>query len=224
MAALRNRVPYCDSLIVQAREFESDSRKRLDTLLALDAEGNALIARDLVDARRSVGEAGRAVLDALATRDELAAGIARKEEAVVRALASVSRELARMAILTGNDAAALAAGAPGRAAWRKIESLAVPAPFPGVLVETLVSSAELVEAGDPLVTLVDASRLLFRGRVPEGDLGAIPPGTPVRIEFPSRRLQAVEGAVAAPLPIADPQTRTVVVEVPVPNPDGILAV
>lgn len=220
--AARARHAESGAHLAQAQAFEQASHERLDELLALNAEGNTLTAREIIDARRSVTEAGKARLDAAVARDDLATRVATRLLEADQARLSVAEKLGELALLTGLSVAELGQPADEDPTWRRLEALTVRAPAAGVIVETFASQGEILQAGAAIVELFDTRELRFRGHLPEGDLGTLAAGNRVRLDFPSRSLQPVETRLMAPLPVADAETRMIHVEAVVPNASGAL--
>ncbi len=72
--------------------------------------------------------------------------------------------------------------------------LVVVAPFDGTVVTRTAEPGEVVQAGTPIVTLLDMSKVYLRGFVPEGNIGKVKLGQTARIFLdsdPSKPLDAV---------------------------------
>src|SRR5690606_27680276 len=78
-AAARARLEAAATHLPAAQAFGRGSRNRLGELEALGGHGNALTAREILEARRTVTEAGRATLDAAIARDDLSSRVASRE-------------------------------------------------------------------------------------------------------------------------------------------------
>jgi membrane fusion protein (multidrug efflux system) len=223
VATARARHAESERHLPRAQAFEQAARARLDQLLALNAEGNTLTARETIDARRSVTEASKARLDAAVARDDLATRVATRQLDADQARLLVAERLGELALLTGLDVKELGNPEDDGAAWRKLQTLTIRAPSTGIVVETLASQGEIVQEGAAILQLFATRELRFRGHLPEGDLGTLAAGNRVRLDFPSRSLQPIEVQLLAPLPVADAATRMIHVEAVVPNEDGALA-
>ncbi len=103
--------------------------------------------------------------------------------------------------------------------------LTITAPFDGIVTERLVHPGALVGPGDAAVLLViqQVSRLRLVVPVPEEDLGAMPRGGVVAFTVPAYPQRAYSGTVARIAHALDPKTRTMPVELDVPNRDGSLS-
>lgn len=115
----------------------------------------------------------------------------------------------------------LLAQSAGRAL--EVSDCVLRAPFDGEVSSRLADPGTFVRPGTTIVELVDRSVVRLTGDVPEIDLAAVPPKTPVRIRFLSNE-KVLTGLVARRAPSADPGTRTVHFEIDVPNPARELAV
>jgi membrane fusion protein (multidrug efflux system) len=97
------------------------------------------------------------------------------------------------------------------------------APFAGEIADRLKDPGAFVHPGDALAVLVDRTTVRVTADVPEGDFGVIPPGTPVRIHALATG-RDLAGKVARRSPAADDSTRTIHLEVDVPDPQRTLPV
>ncbi len=224
LLAAKARLTDSTSHVEAATQFEQASHQRLAELQRLHDQGNALTEGELLTVRAAVTDAGRARLDAALRRDELAAAVADWEIEAERARQAVQEELQELAVLTGLEASLLEAGDDaGAPRWRGLRRFDVLAPAAGTVSEVFVTAGDLLAAGDDLLVVLDTRELRFRGHLPEGDLGSLDAGDPVRIEFPSHALPPVETTLAPRIPVTDPATRMAHVEAPVPNPERRLA-
>ena len=103
------------------------------------------------------------------------------------------------------------------------------APFDGVVTQRNVDVGDLVRntqsggAGSPpLFTVAQIDTVRIRAAVPEADAPFCQPGDKVRLRVASQRGAAIEAQVARVSRALDRSTRTMLVEVDVPNPDGRL--
>ena len=103
--------------------------------------------------------------------------------------------------------------------------LEITAPFAGMVTERLVHPGALVGPGtDPtLLTLDDISRLRLVVAVSEEYTGGIANGAKVEFKVPAYPQRTYSGTVARLSHTLDPKTRTMAVEMDVPNRDGSLA-
>ena len=127
------------------------------------------------------------------------------------------------------DAAAAAALATAKAEADRIESLEdytrVTAPFAGVITKRFVDNGALVEAGTssgvgPIVELAENDLLRLRFPVPEAETPLIRTGGSVQVSVGALH-RDFTGKIARDTWSIDRLTRTMTVEVDVPNPDDI---
>lgn len=104
-----------------------------------------------------------------------------------------------------------------------IEQKRVKAPFDGVLGVRRVHLGQFARAGDPLVSLTDASSVYANITLPEQALGALRTGQPVTVTVDAHAGRVFEGTVTTIEPQVDPGSRTVRVQATLANADGALA-
>ena len=92
------------------------------------------------------------------------------------------------------------------------------APVGGVVVEKLVTQGQRIMAGDPVLRIVDLSRIWVEGEVFERDLAALRTGQSATVEFQALPGETRTGRISYVYPILDATTRTVRVRVELPNP------
>lgn len=104
-----------------------------------------------------------------------------------------------------------------------IEQKRVKAPFDGVLGVRRVNLGQFAKAGDPLVSLTDATTLYANITLPEQALGALRTGQSVTVTVDAHAGREFPGQVTTLEPQVDPGSRTVRVQATLPNADGALA-
>ena len=108
---------------------------------------------------------------------------------------------------------------------KAVADTTIRAPFDGLVAERLVSIGEQISSGmqaTEVVTLVRIDPLRLSLTVPQQDVGQIRPGQAVRFHidsFPHRTFNATVKYIA---PVVTKDTRSMIVEAIVPNPDGAL--
>jgi RND family efflux transporter MFP subunit len=108
---------------------------------------------------------------------------------------------------------------------KAVADTTIRAPFDGWVAEKLVSPGEQISSGmqaTKVVTLVRIDPLRLSLTVPQQDVGSVQPGQKVRFRvdsFPDRSFDATVKYIA---PVVTNNTRSMVVEAIVPNPDGAL--
>lgn len=104
-----------------------------------------------------------------------------------------------------------------------IDQKRIKAPFDGVLGVRRVNLGQFARAGDPLVSLTDASSLYANLTLPEQALGVLRVGQPVAVTVDAHAGREFPGKVTTVEPQVDPGTRTVRVQALLANPDGALS-
>jgi membrane fusion protein (multidrug efflux system) len=106
----------------------------------------------------------------------------------------------------------------------------VRAPYNGIITARFVDPGALIQAATssatqavPLLTIMDASILRFYVNVPQEDSPYVKKGTPVTIVLKSIGGKTLEATVTRSTMSLDPGTRTMLVEIDVPNPGHALA-
>lgn len=223
VGAAQARLGESEVHLQEVREFETASRARLAELEKLSTGLGSLTTGELIALGQAVTQAAKARLDAAVARDELISKVAHQQLEADQAGFSLEQNMTAMSLLTGMTREELDSVQDGLPAWRQAEDIRVRAPHAGVVVELFVAQGETLEDGAPIMQVFDTSELRFRGHLPEGDLGIFAKGNRVRLEFPARRLPAVETVLDAPLPVAHSDTRMIEVLAPVPNPNAVFA-
>ncbi len=102
----------------------------------------------------------------------------------------------------------------------QIDNSVVRAPFAGVVVREHCELGEWVDAGGPVVEMVDPRRLEVVVNVPEQSFSGARIGSSASVLIESLPGLDVEGKITAIIPRADPQSRTFPVKIEIDNPDG----
>ncbi len=105
----------------------------------------------------------------------------------------------------------------------------VRAPYNGIVTARFVDPGALIQAATssatqavPLLTIMDTSILRFYVNVPQEDAPYVKKGTPATIVLKDLGGKTLEAAVTRSTMSLDPGTRTMLVEIDVPNPGGNL--
>ena len=96
------------------------------------------------------------------------------------------------------------------------------ATIPGEIVERKINKGQVVQPAEALFTVADLSSLWAVSEIPESNAYLIHKGQKITLIIPALRNAEVEGVVAHVDSIVNPQTRTVVVRMEVPNKDGLI--
>ncbi|RYZ61680.1 MAG: HlyD family efflux transporter periplasmic adaptor subunit, partial [Proteobacteria bacterium] len=98
----------------------------------------------------------------------------------------------------------------------EVDDCVLRAPFEGEVAHRLMDPGAFARPGSSIVTVVDRSIVRLSIDVPESDFDAVAPGTPARIHLLSTGKDS-KGTVTRRSPGADPSTRTVHVEIDLPD-------
>lgn len=115
-----------------------------------------------------------------------------------------------------------AAEAQARLAELGLEDAVVRAPIAGVVAQRMVQPGEKVSPDEPLLSLVDLSLLELEAPAPASEVPLIKVGQPVRFTVDGYGARPFEGKVERINPVAEAGSRSIVIYLAVPNPDGSL--
>ncbi|MBL1377835.1 efflux RND transporter periplasmic adaptor subunit [Zobellella iuensis] len=157
------------------------------------------------------------------SEDERRANLARAqaELALRQAEVAAAERLRRNNLVSETDylglkAAAAAARAGLEAARLALDHTRVTAPFAGSVDALPVELGDFVQAGDPLLTLVDVASLKLTAQVPQQQVAQLRPGLPVTAVLLDGR--ELEGELTFVARSADSQTRSYALEARLGNP------
>jgi RND family efflux transporter MFP subunit len=131
------------------------------------------------------------------------------------AINDVEQETARSAAQMSQLEAQRASVAAARLS---VDDCVLRAPFDGDVGERMADPGAFVRPGDELVSVVDRGVVRFVVDVPESDFASVAPGTPVDLKLLAVD-QELHAAISRRSPAADPSTRTIRVEVDIPDPE-----
>ncbi|MDG2155423.1 MAG: efflux RND transporter periplasmic adaptor subunit [Gammaproteobacteria bacterium] len=101
-----------------------------------------------------------------------------------------------------------------------LANMTIRAPFSGTLQSRTVEIGDFVRAGDTVGTFVDNNTIIITGSVAERDAGNVKVGDIANATLVTG--QDVSGNIRYVSQVAERETRTFVVELEIPNPDGSL--
>ena len=204
--------PELDEQVQQAKANLQQARAALDQALANYTQGKSTAELARVTAERW----GRLVARGVVSKQEndqyqaqyqaQAANLQALEKAIAAQRSTVSAAEANLARL------------------EKVESyLVVKAPFDGVITLRNVDVGALVNAGNTLLfRIAQTATLRTFVNVPQANAGLIRPGQTAHLTVSNLPGREFSGAVARTANALDPNSRTLLVEVHVPNADGAL--
>ena len=215
---------YVDRVLVD----RGSAVKRRELLVELSApELHARIVE--AESRVQAAEADRAQAEAQLAGASISAARLKKAAETPGAIAGIELEQAQKQVeaaeaLVRSREEAIRAAQSAVQAQKDLEAyLKITAPFDGVVVERLAHPGALAEAGTPLLSLQQLSRLRVVVAVPEEYAGGIARGASVVFRVPAFPERVFNGTVARVARVLDPKTRTMPVELEVANRDGALA-
>lgn len=170
---------------------------------------------------------------AVAAREQAAAGLALTRSTVERWEGLRRKDVVSQQDLDEKRSAAQQAQANLAAAEANVQRLRqlegfkrITAPFAGVIVRRNVEVGDLVDAGGaaarPLFVLAQTDELRVYVNVPQAYAQLVKPGQPVVVTQNELRGQRFQGQIARTAGAIDTATRTMQVEVALPNADGKL--
>ena len=95
-------------------------------------------------------------------------------------------------------------------------------PVGGVVLEKQAIQGQAVDAGQPLYTIADLSRVWVEADLRESDAGTVATGARAEVEFGAYPGRPVSGRVTFIAPTLERETRALRARIEVPNPDGRL--
>ena len=95
----------------------------------------------------------------------------------------IAQQQAEIASATANATQARAGLVEARA---NLQDLTVTAPFTGTVLTRTAEPGEVIQAGTPIVTLLDLTKVYLRGFIPEGSIGRVKIGQAARIYLDSQ--------------------------------------
>jgi HlyD family secretion protein len=215
--AARAQVAAAQAQVLAAASQRTRAEADLQRAQQLFSQG-ALPAQQ-VDA----AEAARAQHEAAQAQWHAAQEQLRVAEASLRLAQTASQQVPiRQQDVAQAEAAARQAEAALRLARLQLQHTEVRAPLDGVVVERRVDPGEYAAPGVPLLTVADVSTVRVHLVVSETQIRAVRRRQEVRVTVDALPGREFVGLVEAWSAAADPRTRSFVVKVRVPNPEGAL--
>jgi membrane fusion protein (multidrug efflux system) len=200
---------YVDTVLVRP----GTSVKKGQVLATLDCRNANAAAQAVAMQARALSSQQKALADESArVTSMLDGGFVSPNEAEQRYAMSSSKEselLAQNARLVGTAL--------------EVSDCILRAPFDGDVATRTIDPGAFVRPGTALVSVVDRTTIRMTADVPETDFDHVAPGTKVSIHIYATDKQ-VDGTIARRAPAADPGTRTVHIEVDIPDPNRTIPV
>jgi membrane fusion protein (multidrug efflux system) len=200
---------YVDTVLVRP----GDAVRRGQVIATLDCRNASASSRAVAMQARAIQTEQEAIAHEAARIAELKeGGFASPNEIEKHAADSASKQ-----------AQLMETQAKAQRATLEVNDCVLRAPFAGEVATRLVDPGAFVHPGSAVATVVDRNSVRVTAEVPEADFDVAAAGTPVRIRAlaTNRELRA---NVARRSPAADLSTRTVHLEIDVPDPDRSLPV
>ena len=200
---------YVDTMLVRpgARVKRGEVVATLDCREAAAASSAIAMQARALDAQQQAAAHEAARISSL-----LAGGFVSQNEAEQKTAETASKQAELLALKAQWTRASLGVG-----------DCVLRAPFDGEISERLADPGVFARPGTPVAVIVDRSMVRVTADVPESDFDVVPPGTPVSVHDFATGAR-VASTVARRAPAADASTRTIHIELDVPNPDRTLPV
>jgi RND family efflux transporter MFP subunit len=200
---------YVDTVLVRP----GDAVKRGQVIATLDCRNASAASKAVAMQARAIQTEQEALSHEAARVAELKeGGFASPNEIEKRAAESASKEAMLMETQARLQRATL-----------EVSDCVLRAPFTGEVAVRSVDPGSFVRPGTAVATLISRNTVRVVAEVPEGDFEVVGPTTPVGIRSLSTRRE-LRGTIARRSPAADLATRTVHVEIDVPDPTQSLPV
>jgi RND family efflux transporter MFP subunit len=194
---------YVDTVLVRPGAVV----KRGEVLATLDCRNASAASQAVAAEARAIDEQQRAVSDEAVRMESLLDGGFIDPNSVQLKKAQSSSQLAQLAA----QRAKLASSS------LEVSDCVLRAPFDGEVATRTVDPGAFVRPGTAIVSVVDRKIVRTTFDVPEDDFAIVAPETPLSIHLLATG-RTVTGAISRRSPSADPDTRTVHVEVDLPDP------
>ncbi len=196
-ATVPDSVVKAQTDVDSARTARDNAKKVLDSREQLFEEG--ALAQRLVDESRVTYSQAESQLQAAQEHLRTLQSVA-KEEQIKGAAAQVQSAQAH---LDSQET---------QVAYSRVTS-----PIAGIVADRPINVGEMANAGSPLLTIVDISRVVARVDVPQGEASAVKVGQTAALTQPDSK-EDVQGKVTVVSPATDPNSTTVQVWILIDNP------
>lgn len=189
------------------------------------AQVDANTAKAALDAQQRVYDSRKALFDqgALPQRDLDSAAVALSQargayEVAQRALADLQRLGKEQAIKSALGSRLTAEGQM-RAAQAQLSYSEIHSPIDGVVTDRPLFVGDLATANQPILTVMNLSRLIAKSHIPQSQAAALKVGNPAELKIPGFE-EPIKGRVSLVSPALDPGSTTIEVwaEAIKPNP------
>ncbi|MBV8135814.1 MAG: efflux RND transporter periplasmic adaptor subunit [Deltaproteobacteria bacterium] len=185
-------------------------------------EGQVLMRIDPREYQLRLDSAGAAVDQARARLENSRARFDRAQELRKQELISQQEFDQSAATLRVDEADADSAVKAAGLAHKKLDDTIIRAPFSGSVQKRMASLGQYVTVGTQLYELIATDPIKLRCPMPERFVPLAHPGMPVRLTIDAQPDLSYTGTITRIAPALDDQSRTLLVEAEVPNPQGTL--
>lgn len=220
LASAETNVALLEAQVVEAKAGLGRAEALHDRWSSETRRLSGLVDRGVIDSQ-TVEEAENQLRAAQATLDEAQAHVLSAEAATRKAAADRGKAAADIAAATARCEVA-------KAELRRLEAMLgytkIRAPFDGVITKRTVSTGDFLQPGDAknrgIVTIARLDPVRVVVYVPEIDAAIVHQGLPIELAFQSASGATVSGTIARTSWSLEPESRTLRVEVDVPNSGG----
>jgi membrane fusion protein (multidrug efflux system) len=182
-------------------------------------KGGLLVALDARSARFTQAEARAQAAALVSQRDQAQRDCERAERLLSDRVIGQAEYDRLKSQCSAAEWSSTAAAARTDLADKALGDAAVRAPFAGMIVERFVSLGEYVRAGTPVASLVEIDPLRLALTVPESQIGHVRVGQKVHFEVTAFSGEQFTGSLVRRSPAVRADSRDLVVEAEIPNPD-----
>lgn len=182
-------------------------------------KGALLVALDARTARLSQAEAKAQAQALLSQRDEAKRSCERAEHLLQDRVIGQAEYDRLKSQCSAAEWSSTAAAARTDLADKALGDAAVRAPFAGMIVERFVSLGEYVRPGTAVVSLIQVDPLRLALTVPESEIGHVRVGQQVSFEVTAFASERFSGTLVRRSPAVRTDSRDLLVEAEIPNPD-----
>jgi len=200
---------YVDTVLVRP----GDAVKRGQVIATLDCRNASASSKAVAMQARAIQSQQEAIAHEASRVAELKEG----------GFASANEIEKRAADSDSKAAELLETQAKMQRATLEVNDCVLRAPFAGEIAVRAADPGAFARPGTAVATLVDRSTVRIVAEVPEADFDVVAPATPVRIVALATNRQ-LHGTIARRSPAADFSTRTIHLEIDVPDPNRTLPV
>jgi multidrug efflux pump subunit AcrA (membrane-fusion protein) len=191
------------------------------------AELDAATAKAAFDAQQKVYQSRKELFEqgALPRRDFDAAEVALAQarslnEQAQRQLSDLQR-LGKEQALKAARGSRMSAEGKYRAAEAQLSYSEIRSPIDGYVTERPLYVGDLATANQPILTVMDTSRLIAKSHIPQSEAAVLKAGTPAELKIPGID-EPIKGRVSLVSPALDPGSTTIEVWVEASKPDPAL--